>query len=95
MKKANRLLVLGLLAALIFWMGLAMGEGNCRQKIVESLKAGNMHDANKIWYQLQESGEDITKNPLFLVCKCIAHLNNKCEDGVRLNLNRLVDIYGK
>lgn len=95
MRRTTLLLSVSILAIVIFWMGLIMGEEIHKQNIVAALKSNDTKAAAFMWYKLKEDGVDITKHPLYRATAIKSYLKRGNVEAAMINLNMLIDLLGK
>lgn len=95
-KRATILLLLGSsLAVLIFMMGFIMGKEIYKRKIIAALKDDDTKTAAFTWVEMKGQGIDVTKDPLFFLSMAKSFLKKGDLEGVKFNLDKMVELLGK
>lgn len=95
MRRTRNLLLTSMFAVIVFWMGITMGEAQCKKNIIAALKSNDTKTANFLWYELQKAGVEVMKQPLFFLSVAKSHLKRGDLEAVQYNLDRIIELMGK
>ena len=94
MRRTRNLLLTSMFAVIVFWMGITMGEAQCKKNIIAALKSNDTKAAAFLWHELQKAGVKVERQPLYLLSIMKSLLNRRDIEGAEYFLDKIIALMG-